>query len=104
METIVRHRRPADDQYGQPDGVESAASIVVREVEPLGGRDVIRQRVGRSTREYTVRLYTLTPVDVRSGDEVTVRGTRYRFVDVSQWRATGAVFDGRVILCGGGDG
>ena len=47
---------------------------------------------------------TLAPVDIADGDEVTVRGTRYRFVSVSEWRATGSRFAGYVILCGGGDG
>lgn len=103
METVVRHRIADADQYGTIPAGEDA-TIVVHEVEPLSGRDVVRQRVGRHTREYTCRLYTLRPVDIADGDEVTVRGRRYQFVDVAQWKATGSRFDGRVILCGGGSG
>lgn len=103
METITRHRIGDADRYGEiPPGQD--ATIVVREIEPLSGREVVRQRVGQDSREYTCRLYTLAPVDIEPGDEVTVRGVRYRYVDVAAWRATGAQFDGRVILCGGGSG
>ena len=102
METITRHRG-GTDAYGRPEAEESA-TIVVREVEELEGRELVRRGSGRTSRTYTMRLYTLVPVDVKDGDEVTVRGVRYPFVSVSTWRATGSTFDGRVILCGGGNG
>lgn len=102
METITRHRGGLDES-GYPLDDEDA-TIVVREVEPLEGREVIRRGTGRSTRLFTVRLYTLVPVDIRDGDEVTVRGERYPFVTVSNWKATGSRFAGMAILCGGGNG
>lgn len=102
METVTRHRLPDTDRYGQEVGGEQSATILVREVEPLSGREVVRQRIGQQTREYTIKLYTLTKVDILDGDAVTVRGRRYNFVDISEWRATGSTFTGQVILCGGG--
>ncbi|MGB3301782.1 MAG: hypothetical protein WBA98_03750 [Gordonia sp. (in: high G+C Gram-positive bacteria)] len=83
---------------------EQSATIVVREVEPLSGRDVVRQGIGVDARTFTCKLYTLVPVDVVNGDAVTVRGRRYDYVDVSEWKATGTRFSGSVILCGGGHG
>ena len=103
METITRHRGGMD-AYGRPTEVEADAAVVVREVEPLEGKELVRRGSGRTARTFTVRLYTLGPVDVRDGDEVTVRGVRYPFVSVSTWKATGSRFEGRVILCGGGNG
>lgn len=102
METVTRHRG-GTDRYGRPLP-EQDATIVVREVEPLTGREVVRQGIGVDARTFTCKLYTLQPVDIVNGDAVTVRGVRYPYVDVSEWRATGTRFDGRVILCGGGNG
>ncbi|WP_336819845.1 hypothetical protein [Gordonia sp. MMO-8] len=102
METVTRHRGGMND-HGRPLD-EDDESIVVREVEPLEGREIVRRGSGRSARTFTVKLYTLMPVDIKDGDEVTVRGVRYPFVSVSEWRATGRRFSGRVILCGGGSG
>lgn len=97
-EQIIRHRGAVRNAKGQYEGGTDVV-LTAMEVAPGGGARLIRQ--ARDGETIAATVYFLPGTDVKEGDDLTVRGTRYRTI-VNLWDSGG--LGGLEVLCTSGKG
>lgn len=100
-EPVLRHRGAVRDENGQFGTEESPATIMAFAVAPGGGSD--RADRSRSGEEISCTVYFPTGTDVQNGDELTVRGQRFRII-VNKWASSHTEVGGVEVLCVRGSG
>ena len=99
-ESVTRHRGGGRDENGKVIAGTSATLSAIA-VAPGASQSIGR---GRDTETYTWTVYFPLGTDISSGDEITVRGNRFRIV-VNEWRPVGAQLPGGIeVLCVRGQG
>lgn len=97
-ESVIRHRGGGRDSDGKwyPGG---SVPLLAIGVAPRGGSG--RADRGRSGEDIACTVYFPYGTDVKDGDELTVRGERYRII-VNDWQMQGR--GGVEVLCVRGQG
>ena len=98
-EQVIRHRGGGRDEDGKLVAAGTPVSLTAIGVAPGGGgRHVERLRDGETI---ACTVYFRLGTDVVDGDELTVRGERFRII-VNDWRMRGR--GGLEVLCTRGQG
>lgn len=99
-EPVIRHRGGGRDENGQFAADESETVMAVA-VAPGGGADQVARL--RSGEDIDCTVYFPMGTDIVNGDELTVRGNRFRIV-VNDWRINANPIGGLEVLCVRGQG
>ena len=97
-EQVTRHRGGGRDENGQLVTASTAALTAIG-VAPGGGSHRLDR--GRDGEDIAYTVYLPTGTDLVNGDELTVRGQRYRII-VNDWQLAGR--GGLEVLCTRGQG
>lgn len=99
-EKVIRHRGVKRDENGKltAPSAPDAALVAIGVAPGGGGRNVERLRDGETI---ACTVYFRLGTDVVDGDELTVRGERFRII-VNDWRMRGR--GGLEVLCTRGQG
>lgn len=95
-ETVTRHRGQSRSAKGKYEGGAPDKDLPVLEIAPGGGSRVIRQ--ARDGEQVSCTVFFDVGADVKDGDDLTVRGQRYRTI-VNVWAGGGVE-----VLCVRGQG
>lgn len=97
-EKVTRHRGGGRDENGQ---IIAAATAPLAAIAVAPGAGSQRLERGRDGEDIACTVYFPIGTDVVNGDELTVRGERYRIV-VNDWQLGGR--GGLEVLCVRGQG
>lgn len=97
-EQVLRHRGGGRDENGQLVAASSTTLLAIG-VAPRGGST--RADRGRTGEDVACTVYFPFGTDVKDGDELTVRGKKYRII-VNDWQMQGR--GGVEVLCVRGQG
>lgn len=100
-EEIIRHRGGERDENGVFSAESEPVTLLALAVAPGGGSD--RTERLRNGEDIACTVYFATGTDVVNGDELTVRGKRFRIV-VNDWQLDASSVGGLEVLCVRGQG
>ena len=99
-EPVIRHRGGERDENGV-FGTATDTTVMAVAVAPGGGSD--RAERGRNGETIDCTVYFPMGTDIVNGDELTVRGNRFRIV-VNDWHIDAGTVGGLEVLCMRGQG
>lgn len=99
-ESVTRHRGAGRDEDGKLT-TNTDVELLAFGVAPGGGSD--RNARERTGEDIDCTVYFPAGTDVVNGDELTVRGKRFRII-VNDWRSSSAKTGGLEVLCVRGQG
>lgn len=100
-ESVIRHRGGGRDENGKLVTEDDPVTLMAIAVAPGGGSDESgRARTGELV---DCTVYFPAGTDVDNGDELTVRGKRFRIV-VNEWHLDSAATGGLQVSCVRGQG
>lgn len=98
-EQVLRHRGGGRDARGQLVAAGTPTPLLAIGVAPRGGSTRVDR--GRTGEDVACTVYFPFGTDIADGDELTVRGKRYRII-VNDWQMQGR--GGVEVLCVRGQG
>lgn len=99
-EAVTRHRGGVRDENGK-FAAASTATLLALAVAPGGGSE--RAQKSRSGEDIDCTVFFPAGTDIVNGDELTVRGKRFRII-VNDWRIADTATGGIEVLCMRGQG
>lgn len=95
-EAVTRHRGGVRDENGQFSAESSPVTLMAIAVAPGGGSD--RAERTRTGEDIDCTVYFPKDTDIDNGDELTVRGKRFRVV-VNDWQIASSTAGGMEVHC-----